>query len=180
MGLRRPRPGPEHHDNSRPPTAPPVCLEADLFPAGLESAKGVTCSPPARLALSRPAVRWGRVGESGGGGQPSNTCQTVYTFFLPQGQPLPTSLQPQPWCPHPPVAPVWCTVTSCPCLIHGWGLGAASQEREEFPWGIAQFLPAHRAHGCGPPASCLGLGLEVKATDGPEGHCPSQGMATIC
>lgn len=75
---------------------------------------------------------------------------------------------PQPQCPHSLVAPVWCVVTTCPCLIHGWGLRPASQERKELPWGLAQFQTA-TGHTVEALASCLGLGLGVEAADGPEG-----------
>ena len=138
---------PEHHGKLA--ALLPVCLEADLFPAGLESAKGITCSPPA-FALSWPAVTWWAWGGTRAGAQPpTRPRQTVlrHPFPPPGAAPANSPTNPLPQCPHPPVAPDWCAVTTRLCLIHGWGLGRVSQERKELPWGLAQFLPAHRAHG---------------------------------
>lgn len=158
MGLRRPRPGPEHHDNSRPPTAPPVCLEADLFPAGLESAKGVTCSPPARLALSRPAVRWGRVGESGGGGPALKHLPDCLHLFPPTGAapahfPTASALVPTP--------------TSGTCLVcsyllpmfNSWlGVGSSFPRKGRIPLGYCPVPARPQGTWLWPPRLLPGFG----------------------
>lgn len=133
---------PKHHSNVLPD-----CLESDLLPAGLQSAKEITCSP--LLAWPSPGLQTCGGGRSpGAGAQPPTLPRRILPrvlrhSFPPIGAALAHSpTNPTPQGPHPPVVPAWYVVTICLCLIHGWGLGQASQEREELPWGLAQFLPA--------------------------------------
>lgn len=126
VGLCRPRPGPEHSGSVCPPATLPVCPEPDLFPAGLNAAKA-SHAPPC-LALFWHIVTWG--GDGGGGDGGERAGAQLPTLPRPHKTPfsscrcspnlLPTN--PPDHGPHPPVAPVWCVVTTCLCLIHDWEL----------------------------------------------------------
>lgn len=155
-----------------PPATTAVCLEADLFPAGLESAKGITCSPPHWLALPSPGLQ-------------SRGCVCV------RGAP---GLGPSPLhcpdCPKSPFSshrcspsPLPCKPTGHTCLVCGYhlpmfnswmGVGRNFPRKERIPLGLAQSLPTRRAH-----SMSQGLGLGVEAANGPGGHCPSLGTAII-
>lgn len=78
----------------------PVCLEADLFPAGLKSAKGITCSL-LTFALSWPAVTWVGLGGQQGWDPAPHATQTdcpKAPISSPWGSPCPL--------PYKPTAPV--------------------------------------------------------------------------
>lgn len=76
-----------------PLTTPAICLGDNVFPAGLRSAKGVTCSPASCLACSWPVVTWETVRGEGGceGSQPPH-CPDRRSYSTLSSQP--TSLKP--------------------------------------------------------------------------------------
>lgn len=136
-----------------PPATPPDCLEPDC--SQQDSSQPGTSR--ALLHSPCPLLACRHVGDEGAAGAraqppilPTQTAQSPKALFSScrcSPGPSPTHLTPQ--GPHPPVAPASYVVTICLCLIHGWGLGRASQEREELPWGLAQFLPACPGPGPG-------------------------------
>lgn len=124
-----------------------------------------TCSqqdssqPRASRALLHACLQsrgWGWGHQGRGQPRPPPPRDTVLRHPFPLTAAAPAApLQTHCPMPHSPVAPDWCAVTLL-CLIHGLGLGRASQERKELPWGLAQFLPAHRAHDTSLPGPWAG------------------------
>lgn len=99
-----------------PPAALPDHLGSHLFPVGLQSAKGIMCSPLLDGALSRPAECWGQKGCWGWGPAP-NTAQTD-TAQSPKAL-FPSyrcSPNPFPYKPNLPVPPP----SGGSCLVCGY------------------------------------------------------------
>lgn len=114
-----------------PLTTPAVCLGANLFPAGLRSAKGVMCSPASCLACSWPVVTWETVGGGVRGASPHTAQIDSPTAPFPPS-PLPSSLRPQ------------CPPTDGTCLVYSYhlpmfnswmGVGTSFPRKKRIPLG---------------------------------------------
>lgn len=111
----------------------PICLEGGLFSAGLKSAKGIhhSLSSLSALPFSWPRVTWVSMVGPGADLILSHFPDVaLWKAHLPPSRCSPGSL-----LYDPAVPPVLGIVTSCLCLIHGWGFGMCFPRKARTPLG---------------------------------------------